>query len=136
MRRVTFFLDGQPQGKQRSRSTKSGRHYTPKTTVDYERWIREAYINQTDGLNYEPLETPVVLSIIAYREIPKATSEKKRKSMVYCTTKPDWDNIGKVVSDALNGIAWKDDSQIVQGKVIKNWAEHGYIYIDILEQVE
>ena len=34
-------------------------------------------------------------------------------------TKPDWDNIGKIVSDALNGIAYRDDSQVVDSRVRK-----------------
>lgn len=31
----------------------------------------------------------------------------------------DWDNIGKLVSDALNGVFWEDDRQIVDGRVQK-----------------
>jgi Holliday junction resolvase RusA-like endonuclease len=37
--------------------------------------------------------------------------------------KPDFDNIAKLVSDALNGIAYKDDSQICYGVVQKRWAD-------------
>lgn len=39
--------------------------------------------------------------------------------------KPDWDNIGKAVCDALNGIAYKDDSQVVSANVYKVWASDG-----------
>lgn len=31
----------------------------------------------------------------------------------------DWDNLGKLVSDALNGIAYGDDNQVVYGSVEK-----------------
>ena len=33
--------------------------------------------------------------------------------------KPDWDNLGKLACDALNGIAFKDDSQVDMGAVTK-----------------
>lgn len=35
------------------------------------------------------------------------------------TVKPDWDNVGKIVCDALNGIAWHDDAQVTQATVRK-----------------
>lgn len=36
----------------------------------------------------------------------------------FIKTGGDWDNFGKYVSDALNGIAYLDDSQIDDGRVI------------------
>ncbi len=33
--------------------------------------------------------------------------------------KPDWDNVGKLACDSLNGIAFKDDSQVDTGAVTK-----------------
>jgi Holliday junction resolvase RusA-like endonuclease len=30
----------------------------------------------------------------------------------------DWDNLAKLTCDALNGIAWEDDSQIVVARVV------------------
>ncbi|WXL80106.1 RusA family crossover junction endodeoxyribonuclease [Clostridium perfringens] len=42
--------------------------------------------------------------------------EKPRK-------KPDADNIGKIILDSLNGIAYKDDSQIIELSVIKSYTE-------------
>jgi Holliday junction resolvase RusA-like endonuclease len=35
--------------------------------------------------------------------------------------KPDWDNVGKIVCDALNGVAWHDDAQIVDAHVEKRY---------------
>ena len=33
--------------------------------------------------------------------------------------KPDWDNIGKLICDALNGVAYTDDAHVVMGGVQK-----------------
>lgn len=40
------------------------------------------------------------------------------------TKKPDWDNIGKIICDALNGIAYADDSQIVLGQMVKKYSDN------------
>lgn len=45
--------------------------------------------------------------------------------------KPDFDNIGKICCDALNGIAFHDDAQIVDGRVIKLYAEQPRIEVEI-----
>ena len=37
----------------------------------------------------------------------------------------DWDNLGKGVCDALTGIAWDDDDQVVDGRCRKRYAIAG-----------
>ena len=49
------------------------------------------------------------------------------------TKKPDWDNIGKVVCDALNGIAYRDDAQIVDSMVRKFYGEVPRVVVIIRE---
>ena len=65
--------------------------------------------------------------IIAYYEIPKSTSKKKRREMlehrIRPTKKPDWDNIGKIVCDSLNLVAYHDDSAVVDAQVRKFYSE-------------
>lgn len=42
--------------------------------------------------------------------------------MVICygaDKRADWDNLGKLVSDALNGIIWVDDRQVIDARVMK-----------------
>jgi Holliday junction resolvase RusA-like endonuclease len=48
------------------------------------------------------------------------------------TGRPDWDNYGKI-TDALNGICWKDDSQVVDGRVIKLYSDAPALRIEIRE---
>lgn len=54
---------------------------------------------------------PVILSVVSHRHAPK--SWPRRRVGEQDTVKPDASNILKLVEDALNGIAYKDDSQIV-----------------------
>ena len=65
--------------------------------------------------------------IIAYYEIPKSTSKKKRREMlehrIRPTKKPDWDNIGKIVCDSLNLVdVYKRQSEELQ-KIVDEYRE-------------
>ena len=87
--------------------------------------------------NFKPLENRVKVSITAYFEIPKSTSKKKEAEMlaenISPTKKPDIDNIIKIVLDAMNKFAFKDDTQVTKIKVEKKYAETPKIYIKIEE---
>lgn len=50
-----------------------------------------------------------------------------------CTKKPDIDNITKVVLDALNKVAYEDDTQIVEVASIKRWATEDKLVVVIDE---
>ena len=77
-----------------------------------------------------PTDKPVLLTMHAYYAVPKSFSRKKHEmavnesmiNRVVPTKKPDLDNIIKCI-DGLNGIAWKDDSQVVNIVATKEYAE-------------
>lgn len=109
---------GRPQGKQRVRIVKSnGRihSYTPRETVNYEQEIRMTY-KALNNPNFG--SKPVSLYILATYPIPKNFPKKKKEMCleeeIYPCVKPDMDNIVKIVLDALNGVAYDDDKQVVQ----------------------
>lgn len=115
---------GKVQAKQRPRF--NGRYaYTPEKTVNYENWVKACYIEKYK--NEKPFEKALEVNIIAFFEIPKSTSKKKKQEMledkIRPTTKPDTDNIAKSILDSLNGIAYLDDKQVVDLRVRKQYAE-------------
>ena len=121
---VRFVIPGKPCGKGRPRFT--GRiAYTPRGTVSYENLVKLAYCNDTNGFNFG--NAPIAMHVTAYYPIPKSTSKANRAKMlcneIYPTKKPDFDNIGKIITDALNGIAYHDDAQIVRFTLLKYYAE-------------
>lgn len=71
-----------------------------------------------------PIEGPVELSVRASYPWPKSMSANKRAKpgAHWRTSRPDADNITKIIADGLNGIAWGDDAQIVSLHV---WKTHG-----------
>jgi len=62
----------------------------------------------------------VVLYVLACFRLPASLSRVKRAERIWHTQKPDADNVLKVF-DALNGIAWTDDAQVVHGPPFKVW---------------
>jgi Holliday junction resolvase RusA-like endonuclease len=69
-----------------------------------------------------PLEGPIMLQILAVMPRPKSHFTKKGLRLsapLYHTSKPDADNLSKLVKDALNGVFWKDDSQVCKLFVTK-----------------
>lgn len=115
-----FEVIGNIVGKGRPRFTRIGgyvRTYTPKKTHDYENLIKESYT----GKMYEGA---LKIRINAFFMIPKSYTKKKRQELpgkVYMM-KPDIDNIAKSVLDGLNGVAWSDDTQVVEMSITKHYA--------------
>jgi Holliday junction resolvase RusA-like endonuclease len=65
----------------------------------------------------KPIDGSVRLNWIAYFSRPKNMMGKKfADTVIWKTTKPDQDNISKLIFDALNGIAYVDDAQVCAGQ--------------------
>lgn len=92
--------------------------YTPAKTRNYEALVRAAFLDAFPGFQPYALGTPLVLTVVAKFQLPKSASKKKRAAMlrgeIRPTRKPDCDNILKLVADALQPIAFQDDSCIVR----------------------
>ena len=77
------------------------------------------------------------MRVIAYFRIPSSVSKKKaemmRKHLIRPVVKPDFDNIGKIVCDALNGIAYYDDAQVVDAQVRKFYDDAPRVVVTISE---
>jgi Holliday junction resolvase RusA-like endonuclease len=135
---VTFKVDADPVGKQRARYAKRGNHvmaYTPDKTRNYESLIKEAAI-EAMGIS-EPLETPVTLYLYIRAPIPKSLPKKRIEAFLNGLEKPikkpDASNVLKSVEDAMNGVVYKDDSQIVNIHVSKVYSSVSGVDVCIKE---
>jgi len=135
---VTFKVDGDPVGKQRARYAKRGNFvqtYTPDKTRNYESLIKEAAI-QAMGSN-EILETPVNLYLYIRAPIPKSLPKNRLEACLNGLEKPikkpDASNVLKSVEDAMNGVVYKDDSQIVNIHVTKVYSSQSGIDVCVKE---
>lgn len=117
MEEVHFIIPGRPVGKGRPRFTRRGHCWTPDKTVAYERDIKLAYWETCGkrcfGAN-KALSVEIVLYYIRPKRMTKHNSLMAQRGLLRPVVKPDVDNVIKAILDALNGIAFYDDRQIVQ----------------------
>lgn len=123
---ITFTIPGEPVAKGRARSfVRNGHvaHYTPDKTARYENLVKLAA--QQAMAEAAPIEGAVGLIVRAYFSIPKSWSLKKQRSAalgeIMHTKRPDLDNVVKAIKDGANGVAWKDDSQVVDVRASKRY---------------
>lgn len=123
-----FTIPGNPMGKQRAR-TGQGYSYTPDKTKHYETLVKELYTNNFGS--YQLMQGPVSVIMHAYFSRPKShygTGKNeltlKPSAPTWHTSKPDSDNIEKIILDALNGFAYKDDSQVCELTICKRYIDN------------
>lgn len=125
---INFDVDGKIKGKARPKFGK-GFAYTPRETVNYENWIRLCYNEVAQG--QEMFEGALRVIITCWFDIPKSYTKKKIAENPYPTKNPDADNVAKIICDALNNIAYKDDSQITYLAVMKKWSKCGQEFVNV-----
>lgn len=132
-KRIRFFVDGEPVGKGRPRFVKSGRTFTPKKTADYEDLVRAKYRAVANDFMFDDVALGV--RITAFYGVPKSVSQRKKEKMLgtRVTKRPDADNISKACLDALNGVAYRDDSLVAELEVLKLYADRGCVMVEIEE---
>jgi len=134
---IRLTIPGKPTAKKRPRHRvyKSGKQvtYTPRETVSTENLIALSFRQEHPG--FELLQGALSLVVIAYMPIPKSWSQRnKDKALLeelFPTTKPEADNILKLVADALEGIVYHCDSQIVDCRLMKLYGERPRLEIEL-----
>lgn len=131
-----FEVIGDIKGKARPRvNTYTCKAYTPTNTKDYELLVKQYF--KIKYPRFVPLENRLAVKIVATFKVPKTTTKKDReqieKGLISPTKKPDIDNIVKIILDALNQMAFKDDTQITKLEVEKVYGEEEKVYVAIEE---
>ena len=130
---ISFTIPGTPGAKARPRvrviqpkgpnAKPFATMYSPAETTAYENLVKIAFRQVHYGA---PSERPIKMTVKAFFPIPASATKRFHYECVNedkpVVKKPDWDNIGKVISDALNGIAYKDDSQVYSSIVEKYYS--------------
>ena len=134
--KLEFKIPGKAVAKQSFRYTKDGRKYTDKDVKNYANWVRLCFQQAMPAhLPSVFFEKPLKITIRAVFEVPKSYSYFKRAKCllgeIRPTVKPDTDNISKNIKDALNGIAYPDDKQVVCEVIEKYYAEKAYTIVSI-----
>lgn len=133
---ITFKIPGEAVGKGRPRFARRGAFtvaYTPEKTASYENLVKLAAAEAMRGR--ELFAQAVHVEMVIMCTVPQSWSKKKQAAAIdgtiRPTTKPDVDNVQKAIYDALNGIVWNDDKQIVSGRFSKHYASQPLVRVTI-----
>lgn len=134
--KYNFEIKEKAIGKERPRyNPKTKRMYTPTKTSSFEekvKWAFKAKYNVETELSTRPFKA----KIIAVFEPAASLSKKKKEELLFkidYTKKPDVDNIAKIVLDSLNGLAYKDDSQVSALLVLKDYGTENKVIVELEE---
>lgn len=132
---ISFTVYGEPTAQGRPKFARIGngvRAYDPAKSRDYKQSVRAAALEvKPDVL----LEGALSLVVMAYRTVPKSFSKKKAAQAIaqeiQPTTRPDLDNIIKGIKDALKGVIWRDDSQVVNISAAKWYSDTPRVEVSV-----
>jgi len=132
----TLRFNLKPTPHQSFRRGRNGVAYTPKKILDFKKDVAWELSNQLNS-DFEIIKagTPIIVEYLHYCfEFPKSTALKRRIEGLQKTTKPDLlDNLNKAFIDALEGIVFEQDQNIVEVKDLKKfYGESNYIKIKLL----
>lgn len=130
---LTFEVPGEPRGKGRPRFA-NGHAYTDSETKAYEEKVVACYRKSCGGFLYDE-EAFIRIKVTAYYRIPKSATKASAAGMesgqILPGKKPDIDNVLKIVLDALNGVAYKDDSRVVSVEAEKKYDREPRVVIEL-----
>lgn len=134
---ICLYFDITPKAKQSFRMGKHG--YQNKAVIDYQKAITAMALAHTTQ-DMRSLSGDLYVSVEFVWKHPKSWGKKRvaelRERCVYKPSRPDIDNLCKGVFDALNGVIWNDDSQIVGIHAWKRYGNNDCIIMRVWETKE
>ena len=135
----SIHVPGPPVAKGRPRFLKHGGTYTPPKTAAYEKMVKQLAAIKMGSR--APLEGPVRVRVSAFLPVPPSWTKRRRTAALRGEALPigrgsgDADNYAKGAVDAMNGIVFKDDCQIVELTAVKRYFDQPGLTIRV-EEVE
>jgi Holliday junction resolvase RusA-like endonuclease len=115
---MTFKIRGNPVAQGRPKFVRRGNHvgaYDPGKSKSWKETVKWQVLEQKP----EKLQGALIMAMVFHLPRPKSLPKK----VIEHTKKPDLDNLVKAVKDALKGICYHDDSQIVSLRAEKVYSE-------------
>ncbi len=129
---INFLVKTRPKPQQRHRS--NGRFQYDPSSKDKKDFLLQA----KQFAPAKPITKDIEISITFCYKRPRNHYISKKKVLIlkedapfYKSSKADLDNLVKFVCDALNGIFYKDDSQIVSIYASKVWGAEDYVFVKV-----
>lgn len=143
MQQIKFTIPGEPCAQGRPRFSTVGGYVKaidPAKSRSQKAFVKYIATHEAHKQGWTYTYLPLYVEIIAYLGIPKSKSKKWRAAAIRGqerpTKKPDTDNIFKLVTDALSGVIYADDKQIVSCRVQKWYSEEPRTEVKITEVID
>lgn len=107
------------------------RRFTPSKQANYMGVIRMYADRAMEGR--APLEGAIRVNATFFYTRPASWSAKKKAVTNWKTSKPDLDNLQKIILDSLNGCVYLDDAQIAEMQLRKLYDDKPAIMISIFQ---
>lgn len=134
-----FVIPGQPVPWARARGgDEFGGFYNQKRQRTFKRTIGQyAQVALLQASVRRPLVEPIWLTVRVFLDVPSSWRTKhperyaEAMAGAFCIERPDLDNWVKLPMDALQGLAYVDDSQVVGWPNSGKWFDHGKARLEI-----
>jgi len=126
---LSFIVYGSPVPQGRPRFFRRGNHVGTYDPDKSRTWKQDVKASVLDQLKKQVAILDGPLSVILDFYLPRPKSLPKK--VQYHIKKPDADNLAKAIKDALRGIIYRDDSQIVILTVLKKYGDPPRVVIGI-----
>ena len=123
---VRFEVPGKPVPWKRARRN-GGRYFTDPAVLAHQQAVRWCFRKAYRG---EPFDA-CSLRVVAVFPIPSRWPKYKQRAATVHTSKPDADNVAKLIMDAMNGIAWHDDARVHEVFVSKVYGEEPRTIVEL-----
>lgn len=115
---IAIYIPGEPVAFARAGSC-GKRRYTPQKQAGFANVARHYAQRAMNG--QAPLEGALRMTMRAVYLHPESWSQKKKNATLWKSSKPDADNLAKIIKDALSTIVYRDDAQIAELIVQKQY---------------
>lgn len=143
MQQIKFTIPGEPCAQGRPRFSTLGGYVKaidPAKSRNQKAFVKYLATTAAKQQGWTYTDLPLYVEIIAYMGIPKSKPKKWRTAAIRGqerpTKKPDVDNLFKLVTDALSGVIYADDKQIVSCRVQKWYSEEPRTEVKIAEVID
>lgn len=144
MIRFTVIGKPQPRGSKRAFGipNKFGgvRHVLTDSNKKSGPWMKVVAETAREAMNGDQLlNGPLLLKVAFFFTRPKGHIGKrglKPSAPVHHTVKPDTTKLLRGLEDALKGVCWRDDSQVVEQTATKGYGEYDHSVVTIIELPE
>jgi Holliday junction resolvase RusA-like endonuclease len=126
---MIFYIPGLPVAQGRPKFARMGkgvRAYDPEKSRNWKAYVKAIAAQHSPKM----MEGPLLVDLHFRFPRPKSVSAKKRP---FHTVKPDCTNLAKGIEDALNGLLWADDSQVVDLRIRKDYGAEAGVLVKVEE---